>query len=301
MSIKNSTPSLAPAPVTTLDDTMVHPPMKFTQTHTQLSTPDSSGIASLTHEQRDRYPTEGKVLEESEQVIEEPHTKRGPPTDVAASAFDERSRFVLFVGSDSSDFFSASRNSDSSPCERDLIGIADESTDVSPLPGPAGGLPPDASKLGRLQNSVHVGAIDERGSARPENLAIYVTQEPDTPVSLPVFTTQPFPSIPEVTGQDDSTDHSSEGVVNVYIKLGGGNGHVVEAEEAKIEHIEGVKDEAKPTPSRPTSFTSGMEEDSPAPEDQPHPAKWTKKRSETGSVSFISVRDFFSRWAFCFM
>ena len=292
---KNPTPSPAPAPIFTLNDTIACPLTNSNPTRAQLPMSDSPGAASLTQSQHNRYSTEEGVPGESEWITKKSPTKYGSLINEVACAVKEQSHLMLFVESDGSDPFSAPHNLESRPRSggRDSVGVADKFTDVSPLK-PVGELPTDAPKLETPKGIEYIVTTKDGGdSVQPEDLVVYTTQGSGASVFLPAFTIQPPLSIPEVAGQGDPTGHpSEEGVVGAYRESNSENGHVVEEEESKIEHIKGVEDEAKPTPSPHTSFTPGTEEDSPVPEDQPHPTKRAKKRSETDSISLTSVRDF---------
>ena len=291
VSIKNPTPPLTPAPVPILNNTIDHPLTNPTPTHTHPSTFSLSGTVSLTRSQH-QYPTEERDPEE----LERTPTKSGPPTDETAYAVDEQSQLVLLVESDESDTFSVPRNpeSDSRSGGRGSISIADEPIDVSPHPKPICELPADALKVEESKHIEHTATIEDgRSSAQPEDLVMRSAQELDTYASLSALTTQPFPSIPEVTEQDDSIDKPSEdGQVGTHGELSGANGYVVEETDPKIEHAKDVRDQAESAllPSAP--ITPGAEEGSLAAEDQPHPAERVKKNPDVDAVSFISVRDF---------
>ena len=308
MFIKNPTPSLTPAPVPTLNGTIAHSHASSTPTNTQLRTSDSPGPIFLIQAKHDRYPTEERVLGESEQIAEEPPTKFGSLTDETTRTVREQSWLVLFVESDGSDSFSAPQNPESGSGSggRVLVGIANEPTDTSPLK-PVGELPTNAPKVEEPKSVEYtIAIVNGRDSAQPEYRATNATQESDTRVSLPALMTQPFPSIPEVMGQDDCADQpSEERAVNVHGKLKGVNGHAVEEEESKTEHVGDAKDEVQPALLPSTSPTPGGKEGSQgtnpdahksnaylAAEDQPHPAKRAKKHSETDAAPVVSVRDF---------
>ena len=306
MFVKNPTPPLAPAPVPTLNDAIAHPPANSTLMHTQTSTSYLSGTVSFTQAQRDRYPTEEKVLEESERIAEKSLTRSGSLTNETAGAVNEQSQLVLSVGSDRSYSFSEPQNSESgsSGGGRVSIGIAGEPTDVS-APKPVDELPADVLKVEGPKSVEHtVAIVNGRDSAQPEDRAINVTQESDTRVSLPALTTQPSPSIPGVAGQSGCVDQpSEEGAIDTCSESKGGDGRLKEEKELKVGNIEDVKDGAEPVLLPSTSLTPRVKEGSQGTnadesnahlvaEDQPDPAKRAEKHADSSTISFIPVRHF---------
>lgn len=207
--------------------------------------------------------------------------------------------------SDRSDSFSAPQNleSTSNSGGRVLIGIAEEPTDAS-TPKPVDKLPSDTPKVEELKSVEHTVAIANGGdSAQPEDRAINTTQESNTRVSSPALMTQPFPSIPKVAEQGGYTGKpSEEDVVDAHSGSNNENEHFKEEKEPKMEDFKDVRNEAKPALLPSTSSTPRVKGDSRGKdidtnepsahlviEDEPHPAK---KRSDTGVISVISVRDF---------
>ena len=293
-----------------MNDTIAHSHVSSTPTNTQLPTSDSPGPIFLIQAKHDRYPTEERVLGESEWITKKPPTESGSSTDVTACGVEEQSRLVLFMGSDNSDTFSASHNSEfaSSSGGRALIVIANEPTDVSPPLKPVGELPADVPKVKELKNIEYTVVIENGGNfARPEDPAVHTTQQSDTRISLHALTTQPLPSIPKVTGQDGCAGQpSEEGAVDRHRELNGGNGHAEGEEESRMEHFEDVEDEVQPVLLLYTSPSPGVKEGSQGtdadaedsnaylePTNQTHPAKRTKKHSsDTGATSVISVCNF---------
>ena len=181
-------------------------------------------LATVTRKFRAKFTGQGSSTGEritKNRPTTRPYTSKSL-TDLVNSVAKEKSQLVLFVESDGSNSFSAPQTNR----KRTLSGNADKwisidgaerSPDESPPPEPVDGLPIDAFKAVRYNDSGHARAIEYgRYSAKPEDLTIRTTQESEKHISLHATSvTPPLSNRSEVTGQDDSTGlrHSTGGNV----------------------------------------------------------------------------------------